>query len=55
MVRMSIYFPDDLHEALRTKAFHHRTSINKLVLEAVQQSLKGERKRKPKMAAKRGR
>jgi predicted HicB family RNase H-like nuclease len=38
--QVTIYCPDDLHEAIRTKAFFERTSINKLVLAAVEESLK---------------
>ncbi len=51
--QVTIYFPDDLHEEIRTKAFYERTSINKLVLAAVRQSLT-KSPAKPKPAKRKG-
>jgi predicted DNA-binding protein len=39
MKRTTIFLPDELHEALRTRAFKERTSLAGLVREAAQQYL----------------
>jgi len=51
--KLSLYVPRTVHEALRRIAFEERTSINKLVLEGVEQMLtKRAALGKPKTAKK---
>jgi predicted HicB family RNase H-like nuclease len=52
--RVGLYVPIALHEQLRTIAFEERTSVNRLVVDAIEQALARRPKRKPKTTKKRG-
>jgi len=52
--RFSIYLPVAVYEQLRTIAFEERSSINRLVLDAVEQALATRPKGKPKTTKKGG-
>ncbi len=52
--KFSIYLPTAAYERLRTIAFEERTSINKLVLEGVEQVLAKRAKGKTKTTKKGG-
>jgi len=45
--KFSIYLPTAIHERLRTIAFEERTSINKLVLEGIEQLLAKQTGKRP--------
>jgi metal-responsive CopG/Arc/MetJ family transcriptional regulator len=52
--RFSIYLPIAMYEQLRKIAFEERTSINQLVLDAVEQALAKRSRGKPKTTKKGG-
>lgn len=55
MKRTTIFLPDTLHEALRTRAFEERTSMGEEIRRAVEQYLARKEKEQPAKKKAKGR